>query len=186
MGKIRNMAKNIVAYFLEHKMEYKYILSIMIIIQIFVLSVFCINNKFSVLQYIDIPSLLCIGILPFLIMCILFEPSNTKKIFSVPFIKNKPINLLNESLLFFKMFNKIIWGSTLLVVIINTMEILSVLSGFSSLTMDYKMVLAVTLISPLYAILINLTVIIPYNIIIRRQLNKKESDEMKIIRQDDK
>jgi hypothetical protein len=42
------------------------------------------------------------------------------------------------------------------------------------LNMDSRTVLAVTLISPLYAVLINLTIIIPYNIIIRRQLNKRE------------
>jgi hypothetical protein len=183
---IKTIVKNIVDNFIEHKMKYKYILSTMIIILIFGLSIFLISDKISIFQYIDIPSLLCVGILPLLFMYILFGPSNTKKIFSVPFIKDRSIDLLNESFLFFKMFNKTIWGSTLLILIVNAIQILVALSGFLSLTMDYRTVLAITLISPLYAILINLTVIIPYNIFIRRQLNKRELERLGIIRQNDK
>jgi hypothetical protein len=180
---IKNMAKNIADNFREHKMRYKYILSTMIIILIFGLSFFLISETSSIFRYWDIPSFLCVGILPLLVMCVFFGPSTTRKIFSVPFAENHPIELLNESFLFFKMFNKIISGSTLLVIIVNAIEILSSLSGFSSLTMDYRTALAVTLISPLYAILINLTVIIPYNIFIRRQLNKRELEGTGIIGQ---
>jgi hypothetical protein len=64
--------------------------------------------------------------------------------------------------------------ATLLVIIINGIEILLTLSGFSSLDMDYRTVIAITLISPLYAVLINLAIIIPYNIMIKRQINNIE------------
>jgi hypothetical protein len=169
-----NIIKYIMDKFIENKLKFKYILSVMIVALIFILAIFVINDKNNLWRYFDIPSLLCVGVLPFFIMCVLFGFSNTKRIFTISFIKDKSDDILNESLLFFKMFNKIIWMSVLLVIIINSIEILSILSGHSSSDMDYRTIVVISLLSPLYAVLINLAITIPYNIIIKRQINNKE------------
>jgi hypothetical protein len=174
MVNIKAIVKKILDKFIENKMKYKYILSMMIIGLSFVLTSFMITEKIFLLRYWDAPSLLSVGILPFFIMCVWFGFSNTKKIFSVPFAKDPPNDLLDEASLFFSMFNKIICVSALLSFIVNCIEILASLSGFSSLGMDYRTALAISLISPLYAVLINLIVIIPYTIIIKRQLKLRK------------
>jgi len=151
---------------------FKYILSVIIVILIFVFSIWVINDKLNIFNYIDIPTLTFVGLLPFCIMWTLFGNSKTKRIISVPFTKNQNDDILNESLLFIKMFNKLIWCSTSLVTIINSINILLILGGNKSSEFDYRIHLALTLISPLYAFLINLIFIIPYTIIIKRKLNK--------------
>jgi hypothetical protein len=166
-----NIIKYIMDKFIENRLKFKYILSVMIVALIFILAIFVISDQNNLWRYFDIPSLLCVGVLPFFIMYVLFGFSNTKRIFTISFIKDKSDDILNESLLFFKMFNKIIWMSVLLVIIINSIEILSILSGHSSSDMDYRTIVAITLLSPLYAVLINLAITIPYNIIIKRQIN---------------
>jgi hypothetical protein len=179
MKYIKDMVKYIAEYtadkFIVDKL--KYTLTVIITVLIFVLSVFMINEKSNLLLYLDFPSLLSVGILPFFIMCVMFGFSKTKMIFTLPFVKHKPVHLLNESLLFFKTFNQLIWLAALLVIIINSIEILMALRRASSLEMDYKGLLAITLISPLYAVLISLTVIIPYNTIIRKHMNTKDSEK---------
>jgi len=161
MGKIINIVNGNI---------FKYILSVIIVFLIFVLSVWVINGKIN--NYIDIPTLLFVGILPYCIMWVLFGNSRTKKIISAPFTKNIDDNILNESLLFIKMLNKIIWCSTLFVMIINVINMLLTSNGIISSDLDYKVLLCLTLISPLYALLINLIFIIPYTIFIKKKLNK--------------
>jgi len=163
MGKIKNIVNNNI---------FKYILTVIIVLLIFNLSVWVISGKIN--YYVDIPTLLFVGILPYCIMWVLFGNSKTKKIISAPFTKNLDDDILNESLLFIKMLNKIIWCSTLFVMIINVINILLTLNGIISPDLDYKVLLCLTLISPLYALLINLIFIIPYTIFIKRKLNKFE------------
>ena len=166
MKKILENMKNIVGGNI-----FKYTLSVIIVLFIFVFSIWVINDKLNIFNYIDIPTLTFVGILPFCIMWVLFGNSKTKRMISVPFTKDQNDDILNESLLFIKMFNKIIWCSTSLVMIINSINILLTLGGIKSSEFDYRIHLALTLISPLYALLINLLFIIPYTIIIKRELN---------------
>ena len=153
---------------------FKYILSVIIVLLIFVFSIWIINDKINIFDYIDIPTLSFVGLLPFCIMWILFGNSKTKRIISVPFTKNENDDILKESLLFIRIYNKIIWCSTSLVIIINSIDILLTLGGIKSSEFDYRIHLALILISPLYAFLINLIFIVPYTIIIKRKLNKYE------------
>jgi len=167
MKKILENVKNII-----ESNIFKYILSVIIVLLIFVFSIWVINDKINFFNYIDIPALTFVGLFPFCIVWILFGSSKTKRIISVPFTKNQNDDILNESLLFIKMFNRIIWCSTSLVTIINFINILLTLGGVKSSEFDYRIHLALILISPLYAFLINLLFIIPYTIIIKRKLNK--------------
>ena len=160
MGKIKNIVNNNI---------FKYILTVIIVLLMFVLSVWVTGGKIN--NYIDIPTLLFVGILPYCIMWVSFGDSKTKKIISAPFTKNIDDGILNESLLFFKMLNKMIWCSTLFVMIINVINMLLTYGGITSSGLDYKILFILTLISPLYALLINLIFIIPYTVFIKRKLN---------------
>jgi hypothetical protein len=84
-----NIIKYIMDRFIENRLKFKYILSVMIVALIFILVIFVISDKNSLWRYFDIPSLLCVGVLPFFIMCVLFGFSNTKRIFTISFIKLK-------------------------------------------------------------------------------------------------
>jgi hypothetical protein len=152
--------------------KFKYILSVFIILSIFVLSNLVINEKVNFLMFFDVPTLMFVCGLPYCVMWVIFGNSKTKKIISVPFIKEQTDALLNESLLFFKMFNKLIWYSTLLVMIINSMNIILKLNDIKSLELEHRMLFLLTLLCPIYALLINLVFIIPYTIFIKRKLNK--------------
>jgi hypothetical protein len=145
-------------------------LVVIIVLLIFVLPIWLISGKFSIIVYIDIPTLTFVGLLPYCIMWVLFGNSKTKKIISVPFLKNQTDEILNESLLFFKMFNILIWCSALLFMIINFIDLLFSLSGNKASELNIWIHLALTLLSPLYAILLNLLFIIPYIIIIKMKI----------------
>jgi hypothetical protein len=143
---------------------------VIVVLLIFVLSIWVITGKLNIFDYIDIPTLTFVGLLPYCIMWVLFGNSKTKRIISVPFTKNQTDDILNESLLFFKMFNKIMWCSALLVMIINLIDIVLSSGGYKSSELDYIVHLALTLISPLYAFLINLIFILPYTILIKNKI----------------
>jgi hypothetical protein len=60
----------------------------------------------------------------------------------------------------------------LLVMIINCIDVLLILHGIISSEIDYKILLVFVLLSPFYALLINLIFIIPCTVFIKMKLNK--------------
>ena len=175
-----NKLKIIIEKLKAKKMLFLYYLSILTVILYFTGQVTIITDKINLFGYVDIPTLFGVGCLPFAIMFILYGMTNTMNMFLLPLKKNPPEDILNEALWFFKLYNKIIWYSSLMFLMINVIEILIKLNGLSMLSIDYNIILALSVLSLLYAVLLNLIIIIPYTIIIKRQLKQydKKNDNI--------
>jgi flagellar motor component MotA len=115
---------------------------------------------------LDLPSALITIILPLIYQWALFGPSMIKKAFTTGFKKSASMEDIKKSQLFFKSYAKILWFSVLLPVIIGTVMILKYLEDRTMLGPN----MAMTLLSLLYATIIEVAVIIPYLVILKRRI----------------
>lgn len=114
---------------------------------------------------LDIPAALITVILPFIYQWALFGPSMIKTAFTAGFKKSPSMEDIKKSQLFFKSYAKILWFSVLLPVIIGTVTMLKYLEDRTMLGPN----LAMTLLSLLYATIIEVAVIIPYLVLLKRR-----------------
>lgn len=155
------------------KMKWRYFLSLIFIALIFILSVLIVSEKNHFIKYVDIPTSFIVGLLPLLVMYILYGPSKAKKCFREPLSENPDEGILHEALAFFNMFHKLAWFSALLTTIVNVMEILLTFDISTKEVMEAnRLYAALILLALLYSVLLDLAIIFPYNIMIRARLKK--------------
>jgi hypothetical protein len=165
---------NIFIKFFKGKIGLLYFLSILLIFGIFHTTIIVMPSEINIFWFTDIPTLMAVGIMPLSIMYLLYGISNTSNAFSLPLKKDPSKEILNEALWFFKLYNKFVWASSLMVFIIDIVVILSKLGDVPLLASNYNKLLVLAILAPLYAVLINLFIIFPYTVIIRRQLRQPE------------
>ena len=122
----------------------------------------------SALNYLDLPSLIMVGLFPFLFVSVLFGFKNMASAFSAPLQKEGEKGKLIQALHFFKMYAKTTWFAVLVAVILGTVGTLAQLDDLSKL----GVYIALVIISPLYCGIINMVIIIPFTIFIKMHLHE--------------
>jgi len=125
-------------------------------------------NGISVIVLVDIPSFILVGILPFLFIGILYGFKETAHAFSMPFKKGNTKDDLTKAFVFFQNYGKTIWLTCLVSVIIAVISLLVNLEDKSTLGPNA----AVILLSLLYSAFINVLVVIPFTVFLKKQLKE--------------
>ena len=120
----------------------------------------------TIMSYIDIPSIIFIVIFPFIFVSIIFGFKEMSLAFSVSFKKDVENDKLKKALNIFKTYGKTTWITGFIAVLIGLVAILE--------NVDDKMKLgpnlALALVSLLYCGIINVIIIIPFTILIKKKL----------------
>lgn len=138
-------------------------ISLAVVIIFFGLVLTAVLSGGTILNYVDIPNIIIIVIIPLLYQWAIFGKS-IKTAFSIPFKKNHTKEELLQAELFFKTYNKVTWVWAVIVVLIGGMAIMKNPVNTAILGPN----LAVSMISIIYAGIISVTVIIPYLTKIKR------------------
>ncbi|MDR1301009.1 MAG: hypothetical protein LBK43_00865 [Treponema sp.] len=118
--------------------------------------------------YLDIPSLIIAGILPFLFTSILFGFKEMGSAFSVSIRKETEREALINALNFFKIYGKVTWIAGYIAVFIGVIAMLANLADKTA----WGPYLALALFSLLYSGIINVVIIIPFTVFIKKQLKE--------------
>ena len=122
----------------------------------------------SVFNYLDFPSLIIAVVLPFLFVSTLFGFKEMGRAFSIPLKKEPEKDKLIPALAFFKMYGKATWLAGLVGVISGVISMLVNLEDKNQV----GPALALAIVSLLYSGIINLAVIIPFTIFIKKHLKE--------------
>ena len=141
----------------------RYLLSLLIFLAGFCFAI--VSSASSILGFIDIPTFIVVGIVPFLFTSTLFGFKNMASAFSVSTKKEAGKDKLLQALDFFKFYGKITWIAGFFAVIIGFSGMLKYLN-MSTLGPNT----AVTLLSILYSGIIYAVVVLPFTILIKKQL----------------
>ena len=142
----------------------RYCLSLMVFLAGIILTINASAGRASF--YLDIPSLIIVGIFPFLFVSILFGFNEMRSAFSVPFKKGTEKYKLIKSLNFFKIYGETTWIMGIISVLIGVIAVIVVLEDKSTLDLN----IAVLLISLLYSGIINVVIVIPFTVLIKKRL----------------
>jgi flagellar motor component MotA len=127
-----------------------------------------ITSGGSVLTYFDIPSFIFVGIFPFIFVSVIFGFKEMLLAFSVSLKKETEKEKLISALNFFKIYGKTTWLAGFIVVLIGVIAVLIYLEDKTALGPN----LAVALFSMLYSGIINVIIIIPFTVFIKKQLKE--------------
>jgi len=127
----------------------------------------------SLLAFVDAPSLSLVVIFPFLFIGTFYGFKEMGSAFSAPFKKGNTLGNLTKASIFFQRYEKITWLAGLLGVIIGMIGILRNLDDKASMGPNIALVLE----SVFYSSFINISIIIPYLILIKKCTCKTSSVE---------
>jgi flagellar motor component MotA len=127
-----------------------------------------ITSGGSVWIYLDIPSFIIVGIFPFIFASAIFGFKEMGLAFSVALRKETEKGKLINALNFFKIYGKITWIAGFIAVLISVVAMLVYLEDKTALGPN----MAVALISMLYSGMINVVIIIPFTVFIKKQLKE--------------
>jgi flagellar motor component MotA len=144
----------------------QYLISLIVFLAGIVLTIFTAGG--SIWNYLDIPSLVIVGIFPFLFTKVLFGFKETNSVFSISIKKEMEKEKLINALNFFKIYGKITWITGYIVMLIEVITILISLEDKTTLGRN----LALAIISILYSGIINVVIIIPFTVFIKKQLKE--------------
>jgi flagellar motor component MotA len=120
------------------------------------------------LWYLDIPSLLIVGVFPFLFVSVLFGFKEMVSAFSAALEKGAGKEKLIRALNFFKIYGKTTWIAGFIAVIIGLVAILANLDDKTALGPN----LALVLISMMYGGIINIAIVMPFTLFIKKQMKE--------------
>jgi flagellar motor component MotA len=122
----------------------------------------------SAWAYLDIPSLIIVGIFLFIFVSVLFGFKEMGLAFSVSLKKEVEKEKLINALNFFKIYSRITWIAGYIAVLIGVVAILVNLEDKMALGPNF----ALALISMTYSGIINVVIIIPFTVFIKKQLKE--------------
>jgi flagellar motor component MotA len=117
-------------------------------------------------MYVDIPSLIIVGIFPLIFLSVLLGFKKIISAFSIPSKKEANKEELLAGLHFFKIYGRTIWIAGFISVLIAVIAIMASLEDKMALGPN----LALALISLLYCGVLNIVIIIPFTVLIKKQL----------------
>ena len=120
----------------------------------------------SIPVFFDFPSIIIIGIFPFIYVCILFGFKDMVAAFSTALKKEEGKDKLILALTFFKKYEKIIWIMGFINTIICVIIALRNIDDIPAIGPNFSL----ALIPLLYCGIINLVIIIPFTLFIKKQL----------------
>jgi hypothetical protein len=129
---------------------------------------FVLNVLFSggrIIDIWDVPSVVIMVVFPLLYQWALFGSSGFRKAFTAGFKKAPPVADVKTAQLFFRSYEKIIWFSALSSFVISITTMLIDLEDRSGLGVH----LAIMLISLIYAVILEVLVIVPFLVILKRR-----------------
>jgi flagellar motor component MotA len=142
----------------------RYLVSLAVFVIAAVCSIFMTGSTMWV--FLDIPSLIITGLFPFLFVSILSGFREMPAAFSTAIKREGEKDKLIQALDFFKTYGKATWLAGLISVLIGVVSML--------VNLEDKMMLgpclALALVSLLYSGIINLVIIMPFALFIRKQL----------------
>jgi flagellar motor component MotA len=118
--------------------------------------------------FLDIPSLIITVIFPIVFMGILKGFSALKTALTIRINKNASKEILVKTNLFFRMYGNITWLSSILAVLIGSIDLLANAENWQ----DVGPHAALALISILYATIINIIIIVPLKIYTKEKINE--------------
>ena len=118
------------------------------------------------LVYLNLPSFILVGLIPFCIAGTIFGPRNMTSAFSVLRKKETDKEKLQEAYDFFKAFGKMAWIMGIIGVITGIVTMLVNLEDTAAIGPN----LALSLISILYSGIINIVLVIPFMVLIKQKL----------------
>lgn len=120
------------------------------------------------LTYLDIPSLIIVGIFPFIFTSILFGFKETGSAFSAAIKKGTEKGKLINAVNFFRVYGKVTWIAGCIAVLIGVIAALANLEDKTALGPN----LALALTSMLYSGIINAVIVIPFMTFIKKQMKE--------------
>jgi hypothetical protein len=145
----------------------RYFLSLILCLLGIICGIFIVGGSISFYSfYLNVYSFIVIGLFPLIFTGILFGFKETFLAFSVPFKKELENNKLLQALHFFKIYNKTIWIVGIIAVNIAVVAMLTVLEDKSGM----GPILAFVFNSLLYCGIINMVIIIPFTVLIKKQI----------------
>jgi hypothetical protein len=127
-----------------------------------------LTSDACVLIYPDISGLMIVGIFPFLFVSVLFGFKEMGLAFSAAIRKETEKEKLLNASYFFKIYGEVTWIAGGIAVLIGVIAILANLGDKTVLGTN----LAFALISLLYSGIINIAIIIPFTVFIKKQLKE--------------
>jgi flagellar motor component MotA len=122
----------------------------------------------TVASIIDLISFIVAGIIPFLFVCVLFGFKEMSLAFSASFKKENSKDVLIKAYDFFKTYGKVTWLAGFAAFFISFVQMLQ--NSDDSAAIGPNMALAS--VSILYSILINIVLVIPFMIFLKKQLKE--------------
>ena len=144
----------------------RYLISLLLFFAGINFGIFCCGG--NMLTFVDVPSFIFVGIIPFLFVSILFGFRDMKAAFSAAFRKEIDDAALKKALVFFGSYGKIIWVTGVIGVIIGVIGMLMNLEDKSVLGPN----MAVSIISVYYSCLAFVSIIIPFTVMIKKKLRE--------------
>jgi len=142
----------------------RYLLSLIFCFIGVICGIFIVGDSISF--HLNIYSFIVIGLFPIIFTGILFGFKEIFLAFSVPFKKELENKKLLQALHFLKIYNKTIWIVGIIAVIIVIVAMLRTLADKSG----WGPILSFAFNSILYCGIINMIIIIPFSILIKRQI----------------
>ena len=118
--------------------------------------------------FLDIPALIAVGLIPFLFVSTLFGFKGMRSAFSTPVKKEPERDKLLRALNFFKIYGKATWVAGITAVLCSLILMLYHLEDAAALGPN----IALSLIFLLYSGVINMVLIIPFTIFIKKHLKE--------------
>jgi len=145
----------------------RYVISLLLFLAGILFIVFMSGS--SILSIIDMPSFIAVGIVPFLFVSILFGFGNMASAFSTAVKKEAEKDKLLKAVEFFNFYGKLTWITGTIAVIVGIIGILANLDDEARMGPN----VALTLVSILYCGIINVMVVLPFTILLKKQLADK-------------
>jgi flagellar motor component MotA len=120
----------------------------------------------SIFALLDLPSFIFVGIFPFLFVSTLYGFKDMALAFSIPFKKENTQDSLIKALAFIQKYGYITWISGLIAVIIGFIGMMANLDDPAAIGPN----LALCVISLLYSGIINVLIVIPFLLLIKKQM----------------
>jgi len=144
----------------------RYLVSLVILLGGLVLGLAMTGMKSAILL-LDLPSFLIVGIFPFLYISALYGFRDTASAFSVSFKKENTRDDLNVAFTFFQKYGQTTWVMSLISIIIGTIQVLAHFDDRAAIESN----VALALFSLFYSGLINVLLVIPFTLFIKKQMN---------------
>jgi len=144
----------------------RYLVSLVIFLGGIILAI--ILTGASVLVLADLPSFILVVILPFLLVSILYGFKDMAYAFATPFKKESNQDNVAKAVIFFQKYGKAVLLTGIIGVIIGIITMLATLDDKSGI----GPAVALALISLLYSALINVLIVIPFLLLLKKKLAK--------------